>query len=39
LGKVGHTSGSVIEGRETPSGQVRHYVPGFTEPTLVLRTK
>ena len=41
LGNVGHTSGSVTEGRETSSGQVQHYVPGFTEPTLVLvpRTK
>jgi len=40
-GLVGHTSGSVTEGRETSSGQVQHYVPGFTEPTLVLvpRTK
>jgi hypothetical protein len=41
LGNVGHTSGSVTEGRETSSGQVQQYVPGFTEPTLVLvpRTK
>ena len=39
LDNVGHTSGSVTEGRETASGQVQQYVPGFTEPTLVLRTK
>ena len=29
----------VTEGRETASGQLQQYVPGFTEPTLVLRTK
>lgn len=39
LGNVGPTSGSVTEGRETASGHVRHYVPGFTEPTLMLRIK
>ena len=35
-GLVGHASGSVTEGRETTSGQVQHYVPGYTEPTLIL---
>jgi len=36
LGNVGHTSGSVTEGRETTSGHIQHYVPGFTKPTLIL---
>ena len=38
-GVIGHTTGSVTKGRETSSGQVQHYVPGFTEPTLMLRIK